>query len=74
MPLYIVVDRQRQRAKPSEPTYVIYLHTWIAGTVKRMTFLLNLCLAVPLCCYVSVIKPLLLLATSAKLVRHIRIQ
>ena len=29
---------------------------------------------VRLCCYVSVIKPLLLLATSAKLMRHIRIQ
>ena len=23
--LYVVVDRQRQRAKPSEPTYVTYL-------------------------------------------------
>ena len=24
-PLYVVVDHQRQRAKPSEPTYVTYL-------------------------------------------------
>ena len=43
------------------------------GGVKNY-FLLNLCLPVPLCCYVSVIKLLLLLATSAKLVRHSRIQ
>ena len=70
--LHVVVDCQRQRAKPSEPTYVTYLRGSRGSEEKD--FLLNLCLPVPLCCYVSVIKPLLLLATSAKLVRHFRIQ
>ena len=36
--LCVVADRQRQRVKPSEPTYMTYLRTWIAGAVKRMTF------------------------------------
>ena len=33
--LLYVVDRQRQHAKPSEPTYVRDLLTWIGGAVKR---------------------------------------
>ena len=33
--LLYVVDRQRQRAKPSKPTYVRDLLTWIGGAVKR---------------------------------------
>ena len=60
--LYVAVDRQRQLAKGVH--LCTYLLTWIAGQVY----------GVRLCCYISVIKPLLLLATSAQLMCHIRIQ
>ena len=60
--LYVAVDRQNSAQR---------VYTYVCTYLRRSR---GQAYGVCLCCYVSVIKPLLLLAASVKLVRHIRIQ